>query len=175
MLRKTPDIQLLHDITSTPAMKPLQDLSTMNEQQDSPFFRIPRQLSDEIYYYYTLEEGYHHDSTSRKLRLANGDPINLALQYICKKATKEMAGLALETNTVTFCTMLDVPEPGSKFSKAAYWDHLLRERQRPLQRMFCWSYPLVTHESMRKLQARYPDSIAVNRIESFSSRKTTTV
>jgi hypothetical protein len=119
----------------------------MNQQHDSLLFRIPCELRDEIYHYCVLEEdGYHHESTSEKLRLANRDPINLALQYTCKKAFEEIAGLALKTNTITFRTMLDVPEPGRNFSKAACWDHVLRERERPLQRMFCWSYTPVTLE-----------------------------
>jgi hypothetical protein len=85
----------------------------MNQQHDSLLFRIPCELRDEIYHYCVLEEdGYHHESTSEKLRLANRDPINLALQYTCKKAFEEIAGLALKTNTITFRTMLDVPEPG---------------------------------------------------------------
>lgn len=138
----------------------------MNEQKESPLFRLPRELRDEIYHYYVLEEnGYHHDATSDKLRQASGHPINLSLQYTCKKTATEMDGLALQVNRVIFRTMLDLPTAGSKFSNATVWDYLLRERERPLRRMFCWSRPLVTVEAIRRLRELHPDSTAAEEIE----------
>jgi hypothetical protein len=138
----------------------------MDQQHDSLLFRIPRELRDEIYQYYVLEEdGYHHDSVTGKLRIANGDPIDLSLQYSCKRVAAEMDGLALEANTITFRTMLDTPGPGQKFSNALLWDHLLHERGRVLKRMLCWAYSSVTPEVIGSLRARHPESYAVKEIE----------
>ena len=138
----------------------------MNEQNESLLFRLPRELRDEIYHYYVLEEdGYHHDATSDKLRQASGRPINLSLQYTCKKTATEMEGLALQVNRVTFRTKLDVPEPGSEFSNALLWNHLLRKRERPLRRMFERSYTLVTLEAIRRLRELHPESTAAEQLE----------
>lgn len=138
----------------------------MNEQNESLLFRLPRELRDEIYHYYVLEEdGYHHDATSDKLRQASGRPINLSLQYTCKKTATEMEGLALQVNRVTFRTKLEVPEPDSECSNALLWNHLLCERERPLRRMFEWSYTLVTLEAIQRLRELHPDSTAAEQIE----------
>ncbi|KAI4669563.1 uncharacterized protein J4E79_001608 [Alternaria viburni] len=138
----------------------------MNEQNESLLFRLPRELRDEVYHYYVLEEdGYHHDATSDKLRQASGRPINLSLQYTCKKTATEMEGLALQVNRVTFRTKLEVPEPDSECSNALLWNHLLCERERPLRRMFEWSYTLVTLEAIQRLRELHPDSTAAEQIE----------
>ncbi|KAI4623519.1 hypothetical protein J4E80_003329 [Alternaria sp. BMP 0032] len=138
----------------------------MNEQNESLLFRLPRELRDEVYHYYVLEEdGYHHDATSDKLRQASGRPINLSLQYTCKKTATEMKGLALQVNRVTFRTKLEVPEPDSVCSNALLWNHLLCERERPLRRMFEWSYTLVTLEAIQRLRELHPDSTAAEQIE----------
>jgi hypothetical protein len=94
----------------------------MNQHYNSLLFRISRELRDEIYHYYVDEnDGYHHDSTSGKLRLANGDFINLSLQYICKRVASEMNGLALECNITIFRTMRSRPEYADKPSNASLY------------------------------------------------------
>jgi hypothetical protein len=138
----------------------------MNHQHDSLLFRIPRELRDESYYYYVNEDdGYHHDSASDKLRLANGGSIDLSMQYTCKRVAAKMDGLALEGNTITFRTMLDVPDTTDQISNADLFQYYTcRGRGRILERMLEWSHTLVTPEVMRSLCERYLQSIAVKRM-----------
>ena len=46
----------------------------------SPFFRLPQELRDKVYQNYVREDdGYWFDPRSKKLRLKDGRPIDLAL------------------------------------------------------------------------------------------------
>jgi hypothetical protein len=109
----------------------------MNQQHDSFLFRIPRELRDEIYHYYVNEDdGYHENSASGKLRLANGGSIDLSMQYTCKRVAAEVDGLALEVNTITFHTMLDVSDTTDQISNADLFQYYIcRGRGRLLERM----------------------------------------
>jgi hypothetical protein len=92
---------------------------------------IPRELRDEIYFYYFLEnEGYHHQPERNTLRCSNGTAINLALMYTCKQVVHEVKGLPLNVNTVTFRMYLPpLPEPNNDdpclhWSRAGRFDFL---------------------------------------------------
>ena len=81
--------------------------STMAISQDkSPLFSIPRELCDEIYSYYVYQaRGYRLNTNSGKLRGFDDRPIDLALMHTCRIIFKEMKGVALKTNKVTFTTI----------------------------------------------------------------------
>jgi hypothetical protein len=52
------------------------------DQQQFPLFRLPRELRDEIYNYYTYdEEGLAYDYPSKTLKYANGQELDLT--YTC--------------------------------------------------------------------------------------------
>ncbi|KAI1282630.1 hypothetical protein F5Y07DRAFT_350463 [Xylaria sp. FL0933] len=77
-----------------------------------PLLDLPRKLRDAIYQQYVIVEGgYIYEFETGKLRAAN-DPeyfIDLALMYTCKQVAREMKGMALGANTITFRT-LSCPE-----------------------------------------------------------------
>jgi hypothetical protein len=57
-------------------------------QLQSIFFRLPRELRDDIYAHYVWEEhGYHHDSSSGKLRRLDGAKVELSMSYTCETYT----------------------------------------------------------------------------------------
>ncbi|OIW27654.1 hypothetical protein CONLIGDRAFT_634000 [Coniochaeta ligniaria NRRL 30616] len=71
------------------------------------FFDLPRELRDVIYgHYVTVDGGFVFNPESGKLKAASPPDAHLfALQYTCRRAAREMAGLALAHNTVTFSTL----------------------------------------------------------------------
>ncbi|KAF2875462.1 hypothetical protein BDV95DRAFT_602892 [Massariosphaeria phaeospora] len=74
---------------------------SMDPQQQSPLFRLPRELRDPIYAYYAAEPaGCVYDFASGKLRYACKR--KLALTQTCKLAADEMKGVPLRTNTLVF-------------------------------------------------------------------------
>jgi hypothetical protein len=74
-------------------------------QHDCPIFRLPQELRYQIYEAYLYEEeGYFHNATSEKLFLLNRQTISLDLMYTCNRIGREMKGVALYTNKVTFTT-----------------------------------------------------------------------
>jgi hypothetical protein len=77
----------------------------MSNQQQSPLFRLPRELRDNIYEHYAHDdEGVFYDYASDTLRHAdksNHEERN-ALTRCCKQAAEEMRGVAMQANTITF-------------------------------------------------------------------------
>ncbi|KAI4672806.1 uncharacterized protein J4E78_001309 [Alternaria triticimaculans] len=135
------------------------------DQHQSLLFRLPRELRDEIYHYYSQATGYYYDSTSGKLRMDGGECIDLSLQYACKRTLAEMRGIALEINTITFRTMLDLPRPSDQLMRSQIFGHYIGKGRRAiLSRMLEWTYPLVTAEVMRKLCERHPANLAVKKM-----------
>jgi hypothetical protein len=71
----------------------------------SRLLALPWELRDEIYAYTLFEaEGYHHKPVTSKLRLVNGEAIDLALMYVCKQIAEKSTDLALEVNRLSFET-----------------------------------------------------------------------
>ncbi|KAF2108609.1 hypothetical protein BDV96DRAFT_586947 [Lophiotrema nucula] len=84
---------------------------TANAQLQSPLFRLPRELREQIYeavFYY--EDGLHYDYTSGKMLVQSTNreikPISLALSYTCKRLAEETKDVVLAANAVTFTTGL---------------------------------------------------------------------
>ncbi|KAI4704300.1 hypothetical protein J4E81_001366 [Alternaria sp. BMP 2799] len=135
------------------------------DQHQSLLFRLPRELRDEIYHYYSQANGYYYDTTSGILRLDGGECIDLSLQYTCKRTAAEMQGIALGINKITFRTMVDLPRPSDQLINSQIFGYYIDEgRGAILNRMLRWSYLLVTAESMRKLCERHPENLAVKKM-----------
>ncbi|KAF5637880.1 hypothetical protein F52700_4583 [Fusarium sp. NRRL 52700] len=74
----------------------------------SPLLALPPELRRIIYeFYYTAADGYFLQPASRKLALANGKPIDLALMYTCRLIAQETRDLPLSYNNVTVSTVYD--------------------------------------------------------------------
>jgi hypothetical protein len=74
-------------------------------QHQSPLFRIPRELRDEIYAYYAYdEEGLAYDYPTKRLKYASGRDFDLS--FTCRIAAGELKGLILQVNTITFTSAL---------------------------------------------------------------------
>jgi len=69
------------------------------------FFDLPRELRDEIYTYYAAQDGgYLYNQRTRRLRAANGAPIDLSFMQTCSRVAHELRPVIFQTNTVTFRT-----------------------------------------------------------------------
>ena len=135
------------------------------DQHQSLLFRLPRELRDEIYHYYSQANGYYYDTTSETLRMDGGESIDLSLQYTCKRTAAEMQGIALGINKITFRTMVDLPRPSDQLMKSQIFGYYIDEgRGAILSRMLEWTYPLVTAEAMRKFCERHPANLAVKKM-----------
>ena len=71
-------------------------------QLQSPLYRLPRELRDQIYEYYLSEEdGYHYDSAVKKFLYQNPSTtpkplvVRLGLRIACRIASEEMRSVAL--------------------------------------------------------------------------------
>jgi hypothetical protein len=77
----------------------------MSNQQQSPLFRLPREVRDNIYEHYAHDdEGVFYDYASDTLRYADKSKHEErnALTRCCKQAAEEMRGVAMQANTITF-------------------------------------------------------------------------
>ncbi|ORY08941.1 hypothetical protein BCR34DRAFT_569221 [Clohesyomyces aquaticus] len=76
----------------------------MASQQQSPLFRLLRELRHEIYGYYLFEkDGYLYDYDLGEL-WADGRNPHIDLMYTCKAIANEFKGLPFRTNKLTFTT-----------------------------------------------------------------------
>lgn len=74
--------------------------------QAGAFFRLPRELRDEIYrHHFTMDDGLNVIHDTNKLRYSQkGSSMPLALVYMCKLIDVETRGLELQMNLITFTT-----------------------------------------------------------------------
>ncbi|KAK2033543.1 hypothetical protein LX32DRAFT_74198 [Colletotrichum zoysiae] len=69
------------------------------------FQDLPREIRDMIYVrYVSVNGGYVLDFDSNTLKGADGESIDLAFMLTCKSVAREMRGVALSSNTITFST-----------------------------------------------------------------------
>ncbi|KAK2051895.1 hypothetical protein LY76DRAFT_599024 [Colletotrichum caudatum] len=69
------------------------------------FLDLPREIRDMIYVrYVSVKDGYVLDFDSNTLKGAGGESIDLAFMLTCKSVAREMKGVALSSNTITFTT-----------------------------------------------------------------------
>ena len=136
------------------------------DQQHSLIFRVPREIRDEIYFYYFWEkDGYLYDQSCRSLRKANRESVDLALGYTCKTIAQEVRGLALELNTITFRAMLSEPDDLNRESNASLYQKLLDEHKRQHRCMLRWVYSLISADTMKMLRCRYPGNLTVEKMQ----------
>jgi hypothetical protein len=129
-------------------------------QIQSPFFRIPRELRDEIYEYYVLERhGYHHHLSTGKLSLANSAPIDLRLTHICRAIAQEMKDVPLRTNTVTFKTDDIRDDQGFHGfqSRAGRLEKVIEGVVRTRRRMLHYVAECITPEMLESTISRFGD------------------
>ncbi|KAF1840739.1 uncharacterized protein K460DRAFT_359315 [Cucurbitaria berberidis CBS 394.84] len=123
-------------------------------QLQSPLFRLPRELRDEIYAHYTFEEnGYFHQIDTGKLYLADRQPIDLRLMYTCRAVAAEMKGAALRTNTVTFQTG-DIEDELGYYglrSRAGRYNMLQARVTTTRLQMLIYAAPCVTPQVLQSL------------------------
>ncbi|GKT88971.1 hypothetical protein CT0861_07137 [Colletotrichum tofieldiae] len=69
------------------------------------FFDLPREVRNMIYVaYVSIKGGYVLDFNSNTLKGANNESIDLAFMLTCKSVAKEMKGIAMSSNIITFST-----------------------------------------------------------------------
>jgi len=78
----------------------------MLTQLQSPLFRLPREIRDEIYQLYTYDNyGFHHVFSYEgvgQLRQADGQRYDIPLKASCKRVAQELEGVALVSNAIHF-------------------------------------------------------------------------
>ena len=137
----------------------------ITDQHQSLFFRFPRELRDEVYYYYVWEEQrYSHRTTSETLRATNGDAVRISLQCTCKRIAKEMDGVAFRTNKIVFRTMCDSSDVGEQPSNAWLYEELLEDRGSRLRHMLLYAYSVVSTDVIQELGSRYPSSPSIQQM-----------
>ena len=67
--------------------------------------RLPRELRDLIYEYYTqVQGGYTYNFMTNKLKQADGRPISHSLVFACRQTASELRDIFFRLNTITFST-----------------------------------------------------------------------
>jgi len=120
----------------------------------SPFLLLPREVRDIIYdYYVRCDDGYIYDFEENKLVQADGNHIDLALMRTCHQVAREMDGLALPANTITFSTFFS-----EKKRKSAGLFHAAISRQKQGKEMLTefLGYKLYSSQMAMMATARYP-------------------
>jgi hypothetical protein len=131
---------------------------------DSPFFRLPLELREQVYFHYVYEPtGYHHEATSGKLRCADGRPLDLALQYTCRSIAAEMSGLALQHNTITFTPFED--------KRADYMDQLLDWQEHGYWYLLGQASTQFTYQVLHKLKELHPGNYTLEYILNAPSER----
>jgi len=78
----------------------------LHAQGQSTFFKLPRELRDAIYAYYTYEpEGYRYEfrtARSGAWHLSIGKCIDSSIKTTCKRTYEEIEGARLQVNTIHF-------------------------------------------------------------------------
>ncbi|CAE7033034.1 hypothetical protein PTTW11_05125 [Pyrenophora teres f. teres] len=139
------------------------------DQHQSPLFRLPRELRDEIYGYYLHEDGGYITSQSaqriQRLQRQDGRSIELGLSYACKRVATEIEGLALKKNAIRFSVLPAKHESVSRYSTAGLFDYLLERRAGFCRVMLSHAYWLVSPEAMQAVRTRHPGNTAVEKLE----------
>lgn len=120
---------------------------------ESHFLNLPPELRIIIYQYYLSNDGYIYNPRTRKLRDANNDPIDLRLMYTCRLVAREMDGIALGINTITFSTFSSTELRAHAFFQA----ETLRNLHHIKQRMFRRLHPCFTEDLKSRVGQVYPE------------------
>ncbi|KAF2109237.1 hypothetical protein BDV96DRAFT_242521 [Lophiotrema nucula] len=135
-------------------------LVAASPQLESPLFRVPREIRDAIYDYYTFEEnGYFYNTCSEKLALHNGGAIKLDLMYTCRAINAELQGVSLRTNKVTFdcANFQDGPDEGKATSRAGRFNLLLECTFAAKLQMLIYAATCITPTILEKIRDQFGD------------------
>jgi hypothetical protein len=120
-------------------------------QQPPPFFRLPRELRDEIYQFLVLETGgYRHDPVSGRLLTAEGTQINLSLSLVCKQAAEEIRNIPFKKNAIKFSSFTYAS------TKAKEFERLRDNSASAVRTMLAWAADCVTSEHIETMHSAYP-------------------
>jgi len=135
-------------------------------QHQCPLFKLPRELRDEIYAYYTYEkDGYRYDRAIGRLRPASNRELHLV--YSCKAIADEMQGIWLRTNTVTIVpSSVEVCEESVRGlrSRAARFECLLQDVRWTRIIMLHYAAECVTDGILDHVMSMYPSVHPIFRI-----------
>lgn len=109
--------------------------------------------------------GYLYNSSTGKLRLHDGRLIDNALTFTCKRISKELDGLVLRVNAITFQTQLSMPGGVDIPSDAAMLEHFRWKKKLALKAMLKFTHSLVTSDVLQPLSERWPTSKVVTGLE----------
>ncbi|KAI4696614.1 uncharacterized protein J4E88_000791 [Alternaria novae-zelandiae] len=136
----------------------------MLDQLQSPLFRLPRELRDNIYEHYAHDEnGVFYDYASDKLRYETQEKHQemTALTRCCKQAAEEMKDAAMRANTLTFFPVRsdqDCISVKDLDSKAGRLERLTQSARRMKMHMlhFVAKGECVTPEMVDQVATRFP-------------------
>ena len=137
-------------------------ISTLySTQQQSPLFRLPREVRDQIYDEICFtEDGYFYDFESARLHYdADKSLAHVDLMYTCKIAAEELKRVIFWRNKVTFIPGYSEQNQGNYRglqSKAGRFRCLLRYSQMAKMHMLVHAAECITPEILDKLAQRYP-------------------
>ncbi|GJC99958.1 C6 transcription factor [Colletotrichum higginsianum] len=121
------------------------------------FLDLPPELRSVIYHaYVAVDGGYICDTNGfieGKLKQADGKPICIALLFTCRLVAREMHGLALRVNTITFSTLSG--NPGLR-DLASKFDFLLHCVNNLRQKLVAKMGKYITKEAYDELRDMYP-------------------
>ncbi|TQN65446.1 hypothetical protein CSHISOI_10060 [Colletotrichum shisoi] len=121
------------------------------------FLDLPPELRSVIYHaYVAVEGGYICDTNGfieGKLKQADGKPVCMALLFTCRLVAREMHGLALRVNTITFSTLSG--NPGLR-DLACKFDFLLHCVNSLRQKLLAKIGKYITQEAYDELRDLYP-------------------
>ena len=143
-------------VTTDPTSAP--DLSEYADQQQSPLCRLPRELRDQIYEYYSYdEEGLEYDYAYKTLKYASGKELDLP--RTCKMVANEMKGIHLQVNTITFtpcCLEREEDSFRGLRSLSARFEHLLHLVQWTKLLMLHYAVECVTDDMIAQVVEACP-------------------
>jgi hypothetical protein len=129
-------------------------------QQQSPLFRIPRELRDEIYAYYAYdEEGLAYDYPTKRLKYASSRDFDLDLSFTCRIAADELKRFILQINTITFTSALSQNDSNGYrglTSRAGRFEALLFQAQWTKIVMLHYAASCVSDNILEQVIHRFP-------------------
>ncbi|KAJ0164412.1 hypothetical protein CTA2_1043 [Colletotrichum tanaceti] len=121
------------------------------------FLDLPPELRSTIYHLYVAVDGGYICDTNGfiegKLKQADGQPICMALVLTCRLVAREMHGLALRVNTITFSTLSG--DPGLR-DLASKFDCLMDSVDDLRKTLVAKMGKYITQEAYEELRERYP-------------------
>ncbi|KAF5568790.1 hypothetical protein FPHYL_2596 [Fusarium phyllophilum] len=117
------------------------------------FLSLPCELRQMIYkYYFPTNQGYHFNPTSRKLTVAHGEPIDIALMYACRLVAEETKEMPFLYNDISFKTFYQQ----DLSAWLCRFDRLVKAQFQEQAQLLLQLCPFVTPEIQLRIQERFP-------------------